>query len=203
MQSRREILKQSLVLPFAKHSPNWRTRTEPSECDIISDATCLSIESLSGFRSLYARSSSNIIVAGVQGIAPALASAIWERVNYGSWLVWDHAPHFTSAADRRRQAELLNELFGIRLGEAISASHSELYVRYLWHVPQLVRTFLAYTPVLCSPNEAVATYGNVPVAVRRRVGRGGVVFLGSMLGPQLKAGDREAHQLASRLLLTA
>ena len=201
MQNRRQVLRHSLVLPFAKHSHLLLARTDSSECDIISDASCLSVESLSGFRSVHAGDANVIIVAGVQSLAPVLAKAICSRVNRGSWLVWDQAPHFVNAADLRMQAKFLNASFGVTMGDPTSVSCSELYVRYSWPVPCLVRTFLTCTPVFCLPNEVIASYGNMPVALRRPIGRGGIVFLGSMLGPQLKAGDREAHQLATGMLL--
>jgi hypothetical protein len=36
--------------------------------------------------------------------------------------------------------------------------------------------------------------------MKRRIGRGGIVFLGSMLGPNLHAEEPEAHRIATALL---
>lgn len=55
-------------------------------------------------------------------------------------------------------------------------------------------------PVRCSQAEVVAFYGDTPVAMRRAIGRGGLVVLGSMLGPSLRAEDREARAIAREML---
>jgi hypothetical protein len=66
------------------------------------------------------------------------------------------------------------------------------YVNYLWPSETKVRDFSRVIPVSASAGDVVGRVGAVPVALKKRVAKGTLIFLGSPLGPALHAGDREA-----------
>jgi hypothetical protein len=142
----------------------------PPGSRIIAGSDCLSQESAEGFRSVLARShAANLIVlCGAKAVHPRLYDA---AVN-GAWLIWEMPPAQSTV------------------------SHRDLYVHYSWPHPTLTRAFSYTMPVGCADAEAIAHYRGVPVAMKRRMGRGGIIFLGSMLGPNLRAEEPEARELA-------
>jgi len=81
------------------------------------------------------------------------------------------------------------------------------YIDYLWPLETKIRDFSRAIPVCSENGEVVAVSpGGVPVAVRRRLGLGSVIFLGSPVGPAILSGDREArkwlHAVVVSTLLT-
>jgi hypothetical protein len=68
------------------------------------------------------------------------------------------------------------------------------YVEYVWPVKVKIREF---TPVCIEPapaDEIIGTFAGKPVAVRRRVGDGTLVAIGSALGPIFLTGDPDARR---------
>ena len=96
----------------------------------------------------------------------------------GEWIIWESAPRFSG-----------------------SPMDAGLYIHYSWPRREMTRSFLQPVPVVCSDAEVIARYGGTPVAMKRRYGLGGVVFLGSMLGPNLYAGEPQAWRIVAGLLL--
>ena len=212
MQTRRELLKQGLFVPiFADLNSK---RTEASEIEIITEPNCLSQESGDGFRSLVAAESrrkrqnhtrSIILLCGDSTISPPHALRLRERAARGAWVVWESSPVSCIPQTFADRSEIMRATFGIGLCEPILLSPDRLrdtgmYVQYRWPCPALIRTFSTVLPVTCLKTEIVAHYGRIPVAMKRRVGRGGVVFLGSMLGPNLHAEEFEAQVIGSEML---
>ncbi|GEM_PF-1210773 len=78
---------------------------------------------------------------------------------------------------------------------AAGAIGSLPYIDYLWPFETKIRDFSSAIPVSSENGEVVAVSpGGVPVAVRRRLGLGSVIFLGSPVGPAILSGDREARK---------
>ena len=195
MQSRRQLLQQALVLPFVP-------QVLASKCCIISGPDCLSQESASGYLgivegeqfSLARLESANVIL--VAGVASTLRTRLLElrsNVQRGALLIWEN--HAFSGGEK----SLLQETFDLRLGESLDGPH-EMYVRYRWPGSAMIRTFGGVIPVECRDAEAIAHLGGKPMAIKRRIGKGCFIFLGSMLGPHLRSGDREARELARGLM---
>lgn len=186
--TRRALLQQALAVPFAA-SVDARSTAAPG-LQILSEPNCLSQESAAGFGSLFAsrpaHETRNIIV--LCGIRRPGALHLRERALGGAWIVWESSPVSTT-----------EDAFGIRLHKAIVPSSDQLYVRYRWPHTALLRSFSAVIPVSCPAREVIAHYGAVPIAMKRRVGRGGIVFLGSMLGPNLHAQEPQALQLVTAI----
>ena len=67
------------------------------------------------------------------------------------------------------------------------------YVEYFWPVRVKIREFV---PIWLEPapeDEIIATFAGRPVGLRRRVGDGTLVTLGSPLGPVFRTGDPDAR----------
>ncbi len=174
MQSRREVLIQALLLPLAWHR-------SPARYEIIAQPNCLSQESAEGYRRLleqYERSSlmpDLIVVAGAGHLVSERLPELRARMLQGACMIWEDAPSSFRPA-------------------------KAMYVRYSWPAPAMVRSFGEVLPVACAPGEAIARCCGEPVSYKRRMGKGGFVFLGSMLGPHLRAEDRQAQELAAKLM---
>jgi hypothetical protein len=164
--------------------------------EIVAEPNCLSRESAEGFRSLGSAEKSNaILLCGVSAMDQMQALRLLRQAIAGRWIVWESSPF-----GYERQTRILRDVFGISIGKPIALSPDRLYVQYRWPSAALTRCFSAAIPVACSPAETIATYGNTPVALKRALGRGGVIFLGSMLGPNIRAADAQAHTIGNGIL---
>ena len=85
------------------------------------------------------------------------------------------------------------------------------YVDYAWPVRAKVRDFSRVVPLATAgslavgrpASEVIGWADGRPMAARRAVGKGTLVFLGSALGPALRSGDREAERWLRSLLSAA
>lgn len=197
--TRRAFLRRGMSVPFLSTSIEGRTR----RCCIYAEATSLSQESAAGFRRFaadYRDARSNpesglVILPGASAVTAGFAAQLSRECMRGTWVIWEMSPCHDSPEACRAQRNSLEEHFAVRTHDLIcfdpSRDVGSMYVRYSWPVSTWIRTFIAYVPV--EPDEtAIAYHASYAVAARRTVGRGGIVFLGSMLGPHLRAGDRGA-----------
>jgi hypothetical protein len=74
------------------------------------------------------------------------------------------------------------------------------YIEYRWPARRLVRCFETITPVMCARDEVIAEWAGMPVGLKRRVGKGEIIFLGSPLGMGLFAEEAEAIELGRAML---
>ncbi len=74
------------------------------------------------------------------------------------------------------------------------------YVDFCWPVPTKVRDFTRVVPITAQAGEVIGWAEGLPIAMKRKVGRGRLIFLGSPLGPSLLAGDHEARRWLRALL---
>jgi hypothetical protein len=212
VQTRRKFLEQALFVPLATGLD-----TKPADIaglEIISEPNCLSEESAAGFRSLIAAKrgckprsdiKNVILFCGTSKIDTPHAIGLRERATCGAWIIWECSPVCCNLQNFAKQRRILRDLFGIVLREPIPMSPDQLrkrgmYIRYRWPCEALIRTFSVVIPVACSDGEMIAHYGRMPIAIRRRIGRGGMVFLGSMLGPNIRAEELEAQVIGSEML---
>ncbi|MGH9653180.1 MAG: hypothetical protein ACRD6B_06905 [Bryobacteraceae bacterium] len=196
VQTRRQLLRQALLLPLAAALAAGTGRAAGLE--IVAEPDCLSRESAEGFRSLEAAKHSRaILLCGVSAMDTAHAWRLRRQAAAGRWIVWESSPFAGEG-----QTGTLREVFGISTGKPIALSPDRLYVQYRWPSAALTRSFCAAIPVTCSEKEAIALYGKTPVAMRRAIGRGGFIFLGSMLGPNLRAEDSQARPIGAGILLS-
>lgn len=170
MQTRRQLLQQAIILPVAAGLSN---AGQPAGLEILSEPDCLSQESARGFSLIKAPRGRFIVVCGAAALAPELL----RRARQGEWIIWERAPRLSG-----------------------SPANAGFYVHYSWPRGEMTRNFLHPVPVRCPDAEIIARYEGMPVAMRRRFGLGGVVVLGSMLGPNLHAEEPEAGRIAAGLV---
>jgi hypothetical protein len=87
---------------------------------------------------------------------------------------------------------------------SVSARHASLeknlnrhesipYVHYVWPCDMQVRDFSRVVPVSSRAGDVIGRVGALPVALKKRVANGTLIYLGSPLGPALFSGDPEAR----------
>ena len=214
MSTRREFLTGLALAPFVVH---WTAAqiAAARNVEIWQEDHCLSRESAMGFRHLVSRnppatsfasrrtvSGSLIIAPGIRWMSPSIAGDLADRIYHGAWVILESGLGFSSRTESKRQTDLLKKAFGLQLLPPVKVGKNPVaatYLEYTRPVHRLVRTFEAITPVECDQSEALARLGKHSVCIRKRIGDGTLVFLGSMLGPGIGAEEREAIEVASEL----
>ena len=160
------------------------------------------------------------VVPGLGTMDPSTALTLATWLQAGTTVLLETAAAFLSPADFLSQRQLLRHYFGLEIrlpldlwttelgphgGFHVSliqrgspkrpseGQHSVPYVSYCWPCEAQVRDFSRIVPVSANNSDVIATLDTVPVALRRRVGKGTLISLGSPMGPSLRAGDLQAH----------
>jgi hypothetical protein len=192
MQTRRELLQHSLLLPLIAAPQQARAIRS---YEIISDSHLLSEESARGFGLVAHRVRCRVIaVCGAGSKAVARAPELRQRAASGEWIVWEALPS-TSSTHRK----IMHSVFGISVGATVTPN---LYISYIHPRRALTRGFLLAYSVRCADSEVIAHDNGTPIAMKRRIGCGGIIFLGSMIGPNLYAEEPEAHAIMAGLVQT-
>jgi hypothetical protein len=159
-----------------------------------------------------------IIVPGLGRMEPTLALALSDLLKTGTHLLLESGAGFLSTADFAEHQKMLHRYFDVTVEPPVdlwsknthddvffshrsgrnakrqlSGQQSTPYVNYDWPSKATVRDFSRVTPVSAKTGDIIGSIGAVPVALKRRMGKGILIFLGSPLGPALRAGDPEAH----------
>jgi hypothetical protein len=213
MPTRREALFNILSTPLAAALVEHPFEPAPAQPEIISELHCLSEESGNGFRLLLSRSSlastasspNIMIVPAARKLSYETGQELLRHVIGGIWLILESGLPFVPRGEAIEQLRVLRDVFGFHVQHPVPVSASQVgsgavYISYSWPLRRLIRDFGMFTPVECSRAERIAEFGGVTVCAKRPVGKGGIIFLGSMLGPGLLAEEREAHELGSAML---
>jgi len=184
------------------------------DCALIDLPQCVLRESFSGYQSTLAKEPTFLSVAGLDlrsdwrvAIVPGLgqmdaaaAQTLSDLVYEGALVILESGGGFLSWAEFSAHQKMLDRYFGlavevpVEMWKADSSGHARIpYVNYDWPRPAMVRDFSRLVPVSPDAGEVIGTVGDLPVAVKKREGKGTLIFLGSPLGPLLYAGDREAR----------
>jgi hypothetical protein len=193
MQTRRQLLQHAIVLPFAAALSSGQRLPG---VEIIAEPDCLSEESARGFSLIALPSGRFVVACGAGGVAMARAQELLGRAMRGEWIIWESSPPNVRPEQFSAAREHMQSVFGIRLGEPVE---SGMYVHYEWPHAVMTRSFMHAIPVRCSSGEVTARHAGMPIAMRRRFGSGGIVFLGSMLGPNLHAQEAEAQRIGTAI----
>jgi hypothetical protein len=170
-----------------------------SGAPIIHDNTLLAQESAKGFRLLLGNSSAPLtVLPAAQTISRAVALRLRRAAAAGRWILIESGLCFDAASHWKQLSHVVRVFFDIRIAAPVQVSN--FYVSFEWPQRTMVRTFEAVTPIACSANELIATFDGIPAGACRSIGRGGVIFLGSMLGPALAAEEREAHAIGNGIV---
>ncbi len=158
-----------------------------------------------------------VIVPGLGPIEPTLAQALSELLKAGTHLLLESGAGFLSAAEFTAHQRMLHRYFDLTVEPPVAlwsrnptddaffshrpgrhpkkelGSHESIpYVNYVWPRKTKVRDFSRVIPVSAKVGDVIGTVGALPVALKRRMDKGILIFLGSPLGPALRAGDPEA-----------
>jgi hypothetical protein len=158
-----------------------------------------------------------VIVPALGSIAPAVAQKLSNLLQAGTHLLLESGAGFLSPAEFSVHQRMLrryfdvtvlppsdlwsgkfadNLLFSSRYGcpeKKLNSHESIPYVNYVWPRYAKVRDFSRVIPVSSGEGDVIGRVGTLPVALKKRVANGTLIFLGSPLGPALFAGDPEAR----------
>jgi hypothetical protein len=170
----------------------------------------------SGRGSALLRQASMVIVPGCTRIEPDVAARLAGRLEDGTLLVLESGAAFTEPTDFEAHRSMLDRHFGLAVEAPVDLWSSTSagvtrrapYVDFVWPVPVKVRDFSRVVPLarhtssaeMRRASEVIGWVDGRPMAAKRRVGRGTLVYLGSPLGPALHSGDREARAWLAALL---
>lgn len=140
--------------------------------------------------------SSMVIVPGAGALSSPSVLLLLHLLDAGARLLLECGAGFSDAAELAAQRETLQRFFGITVQAPVdlwSRGEPVPYVNYEWPRRVMVRDFSRAVPVSGRSGEVIARIGAIPVGLKKRAGNGTLVFLGSPLGPSLRAGDLDAH----------
>jgi len=157
------------------------------------------------------------IVPGVGRMDPAVAWTLSGLLESGAHVLLESGAGFLSPSEFTVHQEMLYRHFDIavdrpvdlwpgksaddaplthrpgrRPSEQLDGRESIPYVNYVWPRETKVRDFSRVIPVSAREGDVIGQVGALPVALKRRTAKGTLIFLGSPLGPALRAGDSEA-----------
>jgi len=122
-----------------------------------------------------------------------------EHLENGSVVLYESAAAFLGPDEFGFHKRVIRSVFGlslhdpVRLWESADSLKISPYVDYHWPVVTKIRDFSRVVPVDAGAGETVAWFHDLPVATRRHIGKGMLVYLGSPLGPHFLSDDREAR----------
>jgi hypothetical protein len=136
------------------------------------------------------------------------AAFLTNCMKRGATVVIESGAGFMKHFAFRRHRRQLRERLQIPVAAPVDLwSHgsrpSTPYVEYTWPRRARIRDFSRVVPPGEQPGEIIAWAGELPVAFKRRVGAGTLIYLGSPVGPALWAGDLEAKRWLHAVALTA
>jgi hypothetical protein len=158
------------------------------------------------------------IVPGLGSIDPAVAETLSTLLDAGTHVLLESGAAFLSPSEFTAHQEMLFHYFGIEVGNPVdlwsrkpaddallghrpqrqpskklNSPESIPYVNYSWPRQTSVRDFSRVLPVSARAGDVIGWVGELPIALKRRMSGGMLIFLGSPLGPALRAGDPQAR----------
>lgn len=144
-----------------------------------------------------------LLVPAALEISPAQGRAIARCLHAGTTVVLESAAGFLDERAFGRERAVLQDYFGITVESPVRLWPRQTpYVDYLWPYAAKLRDFSRVVPLGPQAGERIAWVDRLPVALKRRSGRGTMIFLGSPVGPALWAGDADARRWLSAVLAT-
>jgi hypothetical protein len=143
-----------------------------------------------------------VILPAATKLRAETLAAIALRLEAGAVAMLESGAAFGTASEFAAQRAMLRDHLGVHIEAPVDlwagrpAPRAVPYIDYTWPQPATVRDFSRVVPLGAptQPGELIASVEGRPVALRRRCGRGTLLFLGSPLGPALWAGDAQARR---------
>src|SRR6266576_1920174 len=154
------------------------------------------------------RRCSLLIVPQLGILAPGLVRHLTTALKRGSTVVIESGVGFGSHSTVCQHRHSLCEGLQIRVAAPVDLwtdrSHGQApYIDFTWPRRAKIRDFSRVVPPAEQQGEIIAWAGDTPVAFRRQVGDGTLIYLGSPVGPALWAGDVEARRWLHAVALAA
>lgn len=164
-------------------------------------------ESESGFKQALALLSPTVPPRGRIVIVPSASalereglSSLLSAALRGSNVLIDLSDGFASLQDRTLTRVSLKRYLGIEVLQPVEYAAGD-YIAYRWPRLALVRHFTRVSYIQPDKNhEPAAFLGTNIVAIRKAIGMGQVVILGSALGSLLLARDAQAQEIFAGIL---
>src|SRR5437879_2735931 len=145
-----------------------------------------------------------VLVPAALEISPVAARAIVRCLHAGATVILESAAGFLDQRAFGTERAVLRDYFGITVEPPVRLWPRQTpYVDYLWPYAAKLRDFNRVVPLGPQAGERIAWVDSLAVALKRRSRRGTLIFLGSPVGPALRAGDADATRLLSAVLATA
>jgi len=149
-----------------------------------------------------------LIVPAALEIPPPVVRVIVSCLQAGAGVIVESGAGFATDREFRAHRVVLRDYLQVHIEEPVelwpeNSSQRIPYVDYTWPRPAKVRDFSRVVPLGRQAGEVIAWVDGVPVALKRPGGRGNLIFLGSLLGPALWAGDAQARRWLLDCLRTA
>jgi len=136
-----------------------------------------------------------VIMSSVMLLPEKIAKRLRICLQRGTTVIVESGAGFANHLGFRKHRRSLREGLGLRVAAPVnlwSPPRATPYVDYTWPIRTRVRDFTRLVPPANQPGEIIAWAGDLPVALRQRVGPGTLIYIGSPLGPALSIGDTEA-----------
>ncbi|HLZ46994.1 MAG TPA: hypothetical protein VKQ05_15060 [Gemmatimonadales bacterium] len=159
---------------------------------------CSLPESATGYaRALADVNASLLVIPAVLEIPQNLQALIAQRLQTRGTVLVESGAGFSAGTAFNRHRDSLREVIDVAVGAPVNLWRGAAgvpYVDYTWPHAATIRDFSQAVAVPAQSGDVIANAAGLPVALRRRIGSGTLIFLGSPLGPALWAGDAEARR---------
>jgi hypothetical protein len=193
------------LFPELARQPSGCTLVDPGPVSALRESVAGYVAALSSLNISYQQTSIHGVTPAHVMIVPAVVDTgfsalakLREHLMNGSTVLYESGAAFLRPEDIGFHKRVIRSVFGlslhdpVRLWDSAESLKQSPYVDYHWPVVTKVRDFSRVVPVSGENSETIAWFQQLPVAVKRRIGKGTLVFLGSPLGPHLLSADREA-----------
>ena len=156
-------------------------------------------ESVAGYASVLAGLSgaphrATLIIPAALAIPPAAVRTIVTWLHGSATVILESGAGFAAESTFHAHQGTLGDSLQIRVEPPLALwPRSMPYVDYTWPYPAKLRDFSRVVPLGPQAGEVIASVDGLPVALKRRIGRGTLIFLGSAVGPALWSGDADAR----------
>src|SRR5256885_875566 len=141
-----------------------------------------------------------LVAPYVVSLDPGFSDCLVQALQSGTTVLLESGAGFADHYMFRQHRRWLRENLAIRVVQprdpwANRSTPGARYVEFTWPRRVTIRDF-SHVVALADeqPGEIIAWAGDLAVALRRRVGKGTLIYLGSPVGPALWAGDPEAQR---------
>jgi hypothetical protein len=140
-----------------------------------------------------------LIVPAAVEIPPSAVRAITACLEAGGRVILESGAGFASERDLSRHRAVLRDAFHVHVESPIDlwpeAKGSAIpYVDFTWPFAAKVRDFSRVVALARGGGESIARVNGLVVGLKRPIGRGNLIVLGSPLGPALWTVDIQARQ---------